>query len=205
MPEINRIRSRSARSQIAAVFVRALMLMIAGTLLAGIACAQTRDHLTESEGELVRFHQELDKRIDVFIKAMDRRFAIINKTPQPALKKLLKDEPDWGELPQGNRAKLLFDIAAILDEAITNIDDVSRRDEKNPMIPRSLRKLSAAANGYITNLTTLRSQTNDDDELAAGTKQLPRGRDHRGAVGQDLGRTHRDRLQELRALESNLH
>ena len=172
MPEINRTGSRSARSQIAAVFVRALMLIIAGTLLAGIACAQTRDHLTESESELVRFHQELDKRIDVFIKAMDRRFAIINKTPQPALKKLLKDEPDWGELPQGNRAKLLFDIAAILDEAITNIDDVSRRDEKNPMIPRSLRKLSAAANGYITNLTTLRSQTNDDDELAAIERAL---------------------------------
>jgi hypothetical protein len=90
MPEINRIRSRSARSQIAAVFVRALMLMFAGTLLAGTTSAQTRDHLTDSEGELVRFHQELDKRIDVFIKAMDRRFAIINKTPQPALKKLLE-------------------------------------------------------------------------------------------------------------------
>jgi hypothetical protein len=172
MPEINRTRSRSNRSQFVAVFVRGLILMIVGTLLAGLAAAQRRDHLTDPESELVRFHQELDKRIDVLIKAVDRRFAIINKTPQPSTKRLLKDEPDWGELPQGTRAQLLFDIAAILDEAITNIDDVSRRDEKNPMIPRSLRKLTAAANGYITNLTALRSQTNDDDELAAIERAL---------------------------------
>ena len=172
MPKINHTRTRSTGFQFVAIFMRALMLMIMGTLIAGIASAQTRDHLTAQESELVRFHQELDKRIDVLIKAMDRRFAIINKTPQPATKKLLKDEPDWGELPQGTRPQLLFDIAAILDEAITNIDDVSRRDEKNPMISRSLRKLSAAANGYITNLSALRSQTNDDDELAAIERAL---------------------------------
>lgn len=172
MPEINRTRTRLSRSRIVAIFVRTSLLMIIGILPAGIAAGQTRDHLTDSESELVRFYQELDKRIDVLIKAVDRRFAIINKTPQPATKKLLKDEPDWGDLPQGTRAQLLFDIAAILDEAITNIDDVSRRDEKNPMIPRSLRKLSAAANGYITNLTALGSQTKDDDELAAIERAL---------------------------------
>jgi|ERR1044072_1415610 hypothetical protein len=172
MPEKNRTRSQSNRSRFIAVFVRTLILMMIGTLLAGTTAAQKRDHLTEAEGELVRFHQELDKRIDVLIKAMDRRFAIINKTPQPSTKKLLKDEPDWGDLPKGTRAELLFDIAAILDEAITNIDDVSRRDEKNPMISRSLRKLTAATNGYITNLNALRSQTNDDDELAAIERTL---------------------------------
>jgi hypothetical protein len=172
MPEINRTRTTSTRSPFAAVFARALILMIIGTLPGGIAAAQKRDHLTDAESELVRFYQELDKRIDVLIKATDRRFAIINKTPQPSTKKLLKDEPDWGDLPQGTRAELLFDIAAILDEAITNIDDVSRRDEKNPMIPRSLRKLTAATNGYVTNLNALRSQTNDDDELAAIDRAL---------------------------------
>jgi hypothetical protein len=148
------------------------MLVLVGTLFAGVAGAQTRDHLTDPESELVRFYQELDKRVDVLIKAMDRRFAIINKTPQPSTRKLDKEEPDWGDLPQGTRAQLLFDIAAILDEAITNIDDVSRRDEKNPMIPRSLRKLTAATKVYITNLTTLRSQTNDDDEIAAIDRAL---------------------------------
>jgi hypothetical protein len=136
-------------------------------LISGSASAQTRDHLTDQETELVRFHQELDKRIEVFIKAIDRRFAIINGTAQPATKKSVKDEPEWGEVPKGTRAELLGDIAGILDEAITNIDDVSRRDEKNPLISRALRKLTSSANGYLSVLTALRSKTKDPDEEAA--------------------------------------
>jgi len=129
--------------------------------------AQTRDHLTDQETELVRFYQELDKRIEVFIKAIDRRFAIINGTTPPAARKLIKDEPEWGEAPKGTRAELLGDIAGILDEAITNLDDVSRRDEKNPLISRSMRKLTASANGYLRQLNTLKDQVKDTDELSA--------------------------------------
>ena len=136
-------------------------------LLAGSASAQTRDHLTDQESELVRFYQELDKRIEVLIKAMDRRFAIINGMAQPSAKKLMKDEPDWGDLPKGTRTQLLGDIAGILDEAITNIDDVSRRDEKNPLISRSLRKLTSSANGYLSQLAALRTKAKDPDEEAA--------------------------------------
>ena len=132
------------------------------------ASAQTRDHLTGQEGELVRFNQELDKRTDVFIRAINLRFAIINGTAAPPKpKKTNKEEPDWGEPPKGSRAELLEDIAGILDEAITNIDDVSRRDEKNPLLSRSLRKLNSATNGYLNQLNTLRNQTRDPDELAA--------------------------------------
>lgn len=151
----------------------AFTLIVQGVLFAGLlllvapASAQTRDHLTDQETELVRFHQELDKRIEIFIKAIDRRFAIIKGTAQPPAKKLLKDEPEWGEVPKGTRAELLSDIARILDEAITNIDDVSRRDEKNPLISRSLRKLTAASNGYLTQLAGLKNQVKDPDEIAA--------------------------------------
>ncbi len=123
--------------------------------------------LTDEETDLVRYYQELDKRVEVFIKAVNRRFAIINGTAQPSSKKLVKDEPDWGPLPKGTRAELLGDIAGILDEAITNIDDVNRRDEKNPLISRSLRKLTAAANGYLTQLVALKNQTKDADEASA--------------------------------------
>ena len=155
-----------------------VMSLLLGVLFTGVAlssrsvAAQTRDHLTDDETELVRFYQELDKRIDVFIKAIDRRFAIINGTAQPSTKKPPKkrgeeDEPDWGELPKGTRTELLGDIAAILDEAITNLDDVSHRDARNPLIPRSLRKLTFAANGYLTQLATLKNQTRDPDEVAA--------------------------------------
>jgi elongation factor P hydroxylase len=136
-------------------------------LAATHAYAQKRDNLTDAETDLIRFHQEIDKRIDVFIKAADRRFAIINGTVQPSTKKLMKDEPDWGDLPTGTHAALLSDIAGILDEAITNIDDVSRRDERSPLVPRALRKLTSAANGYLNQIAALRSKTNDADEIAA--------------------------------------
>ncbi len=150
-----------------------VMIILHGALCGGIlltnksVSAQGRDHLTDQETELVRFYQELDKRIEVFIKAIDRRFAIINGTTAPAAKKLIKDEPEWGEAPKGTRAQLLGDIAGILDEAITNIDDVSRRDEKSPLLSRSLRKLTASANGYLKQLAALRDQTKNPDELAA--------------------------------------
>jgi hypothetical protein len=150
-----------------AIMLIALALCAGILLIGGSASAQTRDHLTDPETELVRFYQELDKRIEVFIKAMDRRFAIINGTAQPASKKLIKDEPEWGDLPKGTRTELLGDIAGILDEAITNIDDVSRRDEKNPLISRSLRKLTAAANRYLALLAVLKNQAKDVDEQAA--------------------------------------
>ena len=131
------------------------------------AFSQSRDHLTDPESELVREYQQLDKRIEVFTKAIDRRFAIINGVPQPEQKKKDKDKEDWGELPKGTRAQLLDDIAGILDEAISNIDDVSRRDEKNPLISRSMRALTAASNRYLAQLATLKNQTKDPDELSA--------------------------------------
>jgi hypothetical protein len=133
---------------------------------AGAVQAQ-RDHLTDAETELIRYYRELDKRTEIFIKAADRRFAIINGTAQPSTKKADKEEPDWGGVPKGTRAQLLDDVAGILDEAITNIDDVSRRDEKNPMISRSLRKLTSAVNGYLVQLNAMKGRVTDHDEIAA--------------------------------------
>jgi hypothetical protein len=139
--------------------------------------AQTRDHLTDAETELIRFHQELDKRVEVFIKAIDRRFEIINGVADPKMKKVVKGEPEWGDPPKGTRAELIGDIAGILDEAITNIDDVSRRDEKSPLISRSLRRLTTAATGYVTQLTAMSKQTKDNDELAAIESALENAND----------------------------
>ena len=145
----------------------ALLITVVAFLESGSVFGQGRDHLTDAETELVRYHQELDKRIEVFIKAADRRFAIVNGATLPTTKKLIKDEPDWGDPPKGTRTELLDDIAGILDEAITNIDDVSRRDQKNPLLSRSLRKLTAACIGYSNQLSVLKSKAKDDDELAA--------------------------------------
>ncbi len=127
---------------------------------------QTRDHLTEKEVELVQEAQELGKRIDVFIKAADRRLLVIKGLDAGSAKELKKDSQFWGDLPSGSRSELLGDIAQILDEAITNIDDVSARDEKNPALPRTLRKLAAAASRFITQLKPLQASATDAAEVS---------------------------------------
>jgi len=148
------------------LIVRGVIVAIS-LLLTISATAQQRDHLTDAETDLIRFYQELDKRTEVFIKAADRRFAIINGVAQPSTKKLMKDEPEWGDPPKGTRTQLLGDIAGILDEAITNIDNVSSRDAKNPLLSRSLRKLATAANVYLNQLNSMKTKVTDPDEVAA--------------------------------------
>jgi hypothetical protein len=123
-----------------------------------------RDHLTEQEMDLVREAQALDKRTAVFIRAIERRLLVITDPTAAASKQVQKETEKWGELPKGTRAELLSDIAKILDEAITNIDDVSERDDKNPLLPKSLRLLSAAATRFIPQLTPMRDQATEEGE-----------------------------------------
>src|SRR5690349_11278791 len=65
-----------------------------------------RDHLSPQESDIVRDTRELDNRIDVLIKMAERRFAVINGTPDPVAKgatatkskkKKDEDEIDWGD------------------------------------------------------------------------------------------------------------
>lgn len=128
---------------------------------------QDRDHLTPQEVDLVKEAQELDKRIDVFVKAADRRLLVLNGVDAASAKQLKKDAEQWGELPTGSRAELVSDIAKILDEAITNIDDVSARDERNPLVPIALRKLAAEANKIVAQVTPLSGQAKGEAEVAS--------------------------------------
>ena len=131
------------------------------------AHAQTREHLTPQEIDLVKDAQILDKRVDVFIKAMERRMLAINGTAPANAKQLKKDAEKWGELPTGSRAELVSDIAKIIDEAITNIDDVSARDERNPLIPKAVRKLVQAATNIQTQLAPFKTQKLSEAEIAS--------------------------------------
>src|SRR3982750_4811338 len=90
-----------------------LLLVLVGP---GLIVAQTRDHLTPQEVDLVKEAQALDKRIDVFIKAAERRLIVINNSAAANAKVLKKDSERWGELPTGSRAELVGDIARIFDE-----------------------------------------------------------------------------------------
>ena len=142
-------------------------LMLSLYAPAGVCASQARDHLTEQEVELVKEAQELDKRIEVFIKAANRRMVVLTGTAAEATsaKQLKKDNELWGALPQGTRAELIGDIAKIFDEAITNIDDVSSRDEKNPLLSKALRNLAAAATRIVGQLKPLEENAKDDSEV----------------------------------------
>ncbi|HEY0365685.1 MAG TPA: hypothetical protein VGC73_04375 [Pyrinomonadaceae bacterium] len=131
------------------------------------AATPQRDHLTPQEVDLIKEAQILDKRIEVFIKAAERRLMVINNSAAANAKLLKKDSERWGELPTGSRAELVGDIARIFDEAITNIDDVSGRDERNPLIAKSLRKLATAVNTIMGQLKPLSTEAKSDSEIAS--------------------------------------
>src|ERR1044072_2823683 len=155
---------------ISRILLSLLISLFAGSTFITPAVAQQRDHLTAQEVDLVKEAQALDKRIDVFIKAAERRILVINGSATAATntKQLKKDsEKGWGELPTGSRAELISDIAKILDEAITNIDDVSTRDERNPLIAKSLRKLAGSVNTIMAQLKPLASEAKSEAEVAS--------------------------------------
>lgn len=136
-----------------------LLLLVILCAAPQAARALTRDFLTEKEEELVKEAQILDKRVEVFIKAAERRLFILTGQTAPADKEAKKDSEKWGELPTGTRTELIMDIANILDAAVTNIDDVALRDEKNGLIPKALRKLAAAATRFQPQVSSLAQQT----------------------------------------------
>jgi len=148
------------------LFLAPLSFLLGFCLTVAAHPVQARDHLTPKEVDLVKDAQELDKRIDVFIKAADRRLLVIKGLNSTSSKELKKDAELWGDLPSGTRSELVGDIAKILDEAITNIDDVSLRDEKNPALPRALRKLAAAASRMMDQLKPLQSSAADAAEVS---------------------------------------
>ena len=145
-----------------------ILLTLSLSLFVGFSAqAQSRDHLTQQEVDLVKEAQILDKRIDVFIKAAERRMMVINNSAAANAKLLKKDSERWGELPTGSRAELVSDIARIFDEAITNIDDVSARDERNPLIAKALRKLAQSVNTIMAQLKPLATEAKSDAEIAS--------------------------------------
>jgi hypothetical protein len=133
-------------------------------LLAPLSRAQERDHLTEKEVDLVRETQIIDARIDVFIKAADRRILVLT-TPNATQKK--KEEEMWGPLPAGSRAELLIDFRRILSEAMEKLDDSAERNRSNPRLSKALDKLKAAATRQIVALRALAPQMTEKREQRA--------------------------------------
>lgn len=147
--------------------MKKIFLLVLIILSCITSASAQRDHLTELEVERVKEAQILDKRIEVFIKAADRRLMVLNGTQAANAKQIKKDTELWGDLPTGSKSDLIGDIARILDEAITNIDDVSSRDDRNPLIPKALRRLAEATNNIMTQVTPLKDQAKSEAEVAS--------------------------------------
>jgi acyl-CoA reductase-like NAD-dependent aldehyde dehydrogenase len=107
--------------------------------------AQSRDYLTDAEIELVRDAQQIDLRVEVLIKAVERRIAVVNNTA------VAKEDVDkWGDPPKGTRVQLLSDIAKILQKAVDDVDDVARREEgkQSKFFIKAMHKLADAAQRF---------------------------------------------------------
>lgn len=110
--------------------------------------AQRRDHLSAEEIELIRDQQSIDGRMEIYIKAIDRRLMVLNNDTSTA-KQIEKDSNTWGNLPTGTRPELLRDIEKILDESISKIDDVASHDSKNKLISVAVNILAEGATRFI--------------------------------------------------------
>lgn len=144
-----------------------LLAVCAGLLLTADVSAQskkTRDHLTEMEVEQVRDVQQIDLRIEVFIKAADRRILVLTN---PAAVQKKKEEEVWGPLPTGTKAELLGDYKKILEEGEEKLDDLYERDPKNDLLRKALRKFKDAANRQIPQLRAMAAQLSDKKDQRA--------------------------------------
>jgi hypothetical protein len=155
----------NARASILSLTITAIFAFVNSPSVS--ALQSHREYLTEQEVELVKEAQLLDKRIGVFIKAADRRVQVITGIETTNPKQMKKDAELWGPLPTGTRPELIGDIARIFDEAITNIDDVSSRDEKNPLVAVALRNLAAAVTRIVGQLKPLAEQAKGDSEASS--------------------------------------
>ncbi|MDT5062976.1 MAG: hypothetical protein QOH63_3435 [Acidobacteriota bacterium] len=142
-----------------------------------------RDYLTPKEEDQVKEAQIIDKRIEVFIKVAERRLLVLADSSAAESKQAQKDLEKWGELPKGTRVELIMDIANVLDAAITNIDDVATRDERNPLIAKALRKLAGAATRFQSQLAPMREQAKGDLERNAIDQAIGNVQEILGAAG----------------------
>jgi hypothetical protein len=127
------------------------------------AAPPQRDHLTLLESDRVREAREIERRMDVFIKVIERRLLALTDPQAAQSRQVQRDIEQWGELQTGTRLELLTDMARTLEEAITNIEDASTRPGAVPEhSQRALRKLSEASARFIAQLSPMRASLAED-------------------------------------------
>lgn len=152
--------------QLRALFVTVMFLFV--STIAAHQSTATRDHLTKEEVDLVRDEQRLDRRTELFVKAIERRLSLLADAGAPSAKrqKAIEDDAAKSGTLAGTPAELIGDIARILDEAVTNIDDASDRNKQKEMLPKALRKLADASERTVKQLTIMRENADRPTRLA---------------------------------------
>lgn len=147
-------------------FLRICLAVLAAVGLCAFCLAQSqkRDHLTEQEAEHLRNFQEIDKRVEIFAKAAERRLLVLTN-PSATQKK--REEETWGPLPTGSKLELLQDYKHILEEAEEKLDDWYNRAGKDNLLPKALSKFKEAVIKQIPQLRALAPQITDRKEQRA--------------------------------------
>lgn len=135
------------------------------------ASAQRRDFLTDAEIEVVRDNQDIDQRIKVLTRMVDRRFSALGVDVQ-GWTPTEKEKKSWGETRTGTRLELFKDIRDILQKAIDDIDDVAAHNEntltqnktEGLLFPKAVRDLAAASARYLPPLNAAAESSKDERE-----------------------------------------
>jgi len=147
-------------------FLTLLLIFCVQMFFTDSVFGQRRDHLTAQEIELIREAQQIDLRMQVFVKAIDRRFLALN-TGALQTKQTEKDLEIWGEMPTGTRQQLLSDVEKLLDEAISKIDDVAARDTKSDFFPIAVHTHADGAKKFLPQLRNQLDKSLDEKERGA--------------------------------------
>ena len=141
--------------------------------------AQRRDFMSEAEIEIIRETPDIDERIEVITRMIDRRFHVLNVNVN-GWKDAGKPSDVWGELPKGTRAELFNDIKKLLQKAVDDIDNLAanpnaapirdkgdKKAKKDPeRFPASVRTLASAAGRYLVPLK---------NEMDKSTSEIEKG------------------------------
>lgn len=147
--------------------LRVLLFLLGSVIVLSVSSnsfGQRRDYLSEKEADLVRENQQIDLRIDILIKAIDRRFMVLNGEPEGS-RDWQKSSDLWGDMPTGTRAALFIDIEKLLQKAIDDIDDVAAHDRmENKFFPKAMRSLAKSAEKYMPGLKAAFDKSKDEKE-----------------------------------------
>ena len=161
----------------AAALYAVMILAVCLAALVPSASAQRRDFITEQEVEIIRDAQDIDERILVLTRMIDRRFHVLSVNVN-GWKDVTKPSDIWGDLPTGTRVQLFNDIKRLLQKAVDDIDNLAanpnaapirdqgdKRAKKDPQrFGLAVRSLAASANRYLVPLKTELDKSTDEVE-----------------------------------------